>query len=131
MSIDELIKKATIDFPRALNLEEAEKLINHLAENLPARIDYTITSNKMIIVDPGEEIFKQEGTVKITANITHSTKPNAFDSCEFNPHGQDSSKLSSMKFQLTPGWELSDYRPEVQQLWEDVRKVVTYYLAFK
>ncbi|MFH1918033.1 MAG: hypothetical protein ABIJ14_02960 [Nanoarchaeota archaeon] len=41
--------------------------------------------------------------------------------------GRDTSLISRIAFQRVPGWDLSDYRSEVRELWDDVRKVVNQY----
>lgn len=128
MSIDEVIEKSTINFPRALALKEAEELIEHLAKKLPANIHYKVSRHKSIgYQEKDERVLKQEGTVNISATVINIKEPMSFDVCEFKPSMKDTSKLSSINFQLIPDYEIHDYRPEVIKLWGDVRKVVEDY----
>ena len=128
MSIDKLIEKTTIEFPRKLSLKGAEGLIDYIAEKLPANIHYNVSYHRSVIPKEEDKGFsKQDGTVNIAATIMDTKKSMAFDTCEFNPSKEDSSNLSSIRFQLVPDWELFDYRPEVILLWDDVRRIVKDY----
>lgn len=132
MPIDELLEKTRIELPRSLTLKEAEKLIYYLAKELPANIHYHTSRYRSIVRSSGEdnrsEILEQDGTVEINANINNLEKPFAFDGFQFTSSGmEDTSKLSVIRFNLVPGWELSEYRPEVIELWDHVRKTVGQY----
>ena len=132
MSIDELLEKTTIKLPRSLTLKEAEKLIYYLAKELPANIHYHTSRHRSIFRSYGEgnrKILEQDGTVKINVNINNIEKPLALDSFQLQASDQDrdTSKLSVIRFNLVPGWELPEYRPEVRELWDKVRGKVGQY----
>ena len=131
MSIDEIVEKTTIELPMPLSLKGAEKLLYYLAEELPANVSYHISHHKSIyrpFRESGRKILKQDGTVEINANINNLEKPFAFDGFQFTSSGmEDTSKLSVIRFNLVPGWELPEYRPEVRELWDQVREKVRQY----
>ena len=136
MTLEEVMEKSRIEFPKAISLKEAEDLLNYLAENLPADIKYHLGQNKSILHGNDEHISQYQGSVNITANIA-CLKIRQFlivsDSCELKSHFQDinqfqdTSKFSEMQFQVIPGYNLAEHRPEIVQLWTEVRTVVTEY----
>jgi len=131
MLIEEILKRSTIELPGSLTLKEAENLIDYLAEKLPAYVDYHISHHKSILHSPGEGVLKQDGTVKISVNVTNLEKPFAFDNFEFRASDQseDTSRLSVIRFQLVNGRKLFEYRPEVRELWDQVREKVGQYFG--
>lgn len=126
MSIEEVIEKTTIELPREIDLETAEELLRYLAGNLSANIHYNVSYFKSILKKDGE-ISEFDGSVSLTANISSYENPTAFDACTFMSSSTDTSKLSIIKFGQVPGWDLSEYRQEVRQLWDDVRETVKQY----
>lgn len=128
MSIEEIIAKTTIELPRSLTLEEAEKLINYIAKELPGNINYNASYYNSVFHGPDNgEISKQKGTANMTAIVNSLGNLAVFDSFQFKPPEEDTSKFSTIRFQIVPDWELSDYRPEVRQLWDEVREIVGQY----
>ncbi len=132
MSIDEIVEKTTIELPMPLSLKGAEKLLYYLAEEMPANLIYQILHRKSIyrpFRESGRKILKQDGTIVISGSISNLEKPFAFDSFQLqaSDEDRDTSKLSVIRFNLVPGWELSEYRPEVIELWGQVRKKVRQY----
>jgi hypothetical protein len=125
--IDEVLKRAEIVFPGHLNLKNAEKLLKHISENLPGDMHYFVeTHNNFIYDEKSGKAVKENGTLKINANLSSSKHPLNFDTVQLEPWSENTSYVSSMKFQLVPGWELSDYH-RVLPLWDDVRSLVEEY----
>ena len=128
MSLQEITEKSTINFARRLNLEEVEKLIYCIAEKLPANINYHISRHKSLYHGEKGAVLKNGGTVVVSGTISSLRNPGAFDSFQTKPSENYISLSSAIAFSMVPGWELEDYRPEVQELWNDVRKIVNKYL---
>ncbi|MEK6879925.1 MAG: hypothetical protein AABY22_09975 [Nanoarchaeota archaeon] len=128
MTIEEVVKKSTIKFPKNMSLNQAESLIVYIAKKLPAIVNYTISQQ---ITDgyytDSKEFFRSKGTAKIRGARNQSTKPFTFDSFTFKHSVRNNSTFSLMQFELTPDWELSEYRPEVRKLWDDIRKIINEY----
>ena len=100
MTIDELTEKSKIEFPRLIDLDEAEKLIDYIAEILPANIDYQKNQHKSIMHSNINDAFiKADGTSKVIATITSLKNPVTFDTCQFNHSSQNRSKLETIQFQ--------------------------------
>jgi len=132
MSLDQILEKTIIKLPRPLSLEETEDLIEYIAGQLPADIQYKISHNKSVINDPeGKGLLKFDGSGGITANIKNH-KSGAYEnfSCEADDLTRDS-KISVIKFTMVPGWKLFDYRKEVVELWHEVGKVIAQYFDLK
>ena len=124
MTIDEIIKKATIEFPRFLNLKEGEELLDYIAEKLPATIRYNASYTGLL--NQGKSSKKYDP--KISGSITSINTPMAFDNFEsFLVLKNDISKIKSLQFILVPDWEIGDYRKEVIQLWGEVRNIIGEY----
>ena len=124
MIIDEVAERAEIVFPGHLNLKNAERLLEYISENLPGNVNYFVENHNNFLYD-GEKgkSVKDRGTLKITASFSKSRDPISFDSAHFEPWSENTSYVSSLKFQLVPDWELSKYS-RVLPLWNDVRKLV-------
>ena len=124
MTIDEVAKRAEIVFPGHLNLKNAEKLLLHISENLPGNVHYVVENHNNFIYDEkNRKSAKDRGTLKITANFSNSKEALSFDTALLEPWSENTSYVSSMKFQLVSDWELSDYS-RVLPLWDDIRKLV-------
>lgn len=124
MTVQEIAERATINFPTPLNKLEAEDLLWKIALNLPAQIDYNISSFNTLQTYEGNK--KIEGTLSIMGNI-HNTKKHVFDYFSTHPDREDTSKIAGISFSLIPGYDFSDYRPGVVELWDDVRKEIEEY----
>ncbi len=129
MSIDEVIEKTTINFSRALTLSQAEKLMFYIAERLPGDVNYSCTYIRSVSAsEPAGPTVRLNGTVNMAGTISSKTLT-AFDSFQCNPDQKNTSKFSAIVFYQVPGWDLYEYREEVRQLWDDVRKLVKEYNA--
>lgn len=129
MSIDKLLlDKTTIKFPKPLNLKGSEKLLKYISEKLPGDVNYTVNYYNHLLYDRERKKFvKSNGTLNITANIISSKEVMAFWDISMLSSDQNLSRLSSIEFAKVPGWDIGDYRPEVQRLWDDMRKIVENY----
>jgi hypothetical protein len=127
MAIDEVMNRATINFPGHLNLKNAERLLQYISENLPGNVHYFIENHNNFLYDREKrKSVKDRGTLKMSANFLDSKVALCFDTAQLEPWSKNTSYVSSMKFQVVPGWELSDYG-RVFPLWDDVRKLVGEY----
>lgn len=129
MTIDEIAEKSTITFPRSVDLKEAEGLLMYVAMTLPAHVHYNVHYFRSISSLDGESFGVQDGTLKIIASVHSLKNPMAFDTFHIDSSTEDPSRLELIGFQMVPGWELSDYRPEIRQLWGDTRRIVQGYFA--
>lgn len=131
MAIDEVLKKATIKFPRAIGIENARELILYISEKLPGRINFSAKQYYSAGDNEEEKKFKIEnGTLEISGNIIPSKNPMEFDTFQLKPWEEDTSYVSSLEFQLVPDWEIRDYH-RVEPLWNNVRKIVDDYFREK
>ncbi|MBU1199895.1 MAG: hypothetical protein KKF46_02960 [Nanoarchaeota archaeon] len=128
MTIEKIIEKATINFPKPLCLKATEELLKYIAESISANINYHAgyfnnLNNKEGIVT------SDMGTINITGTITRLSNPIAFDSFEIFPYRNDTTKADKMQFTMVPAWDLTDYQEQNLELWEDVRTVVDKYFS--
>jgi len=129
MPIDNLLlEKTTIKFPKPLNLKGSEKLLEYISKKLPGDVNYTVNYYSHFLYNKErKKSLKSNGTIGITANIISSKEAMAFWDTSMLSSNENLSRLSSMEFSKVPGWDIADYRPEVQGLWDDVRKIVEDY----
>jgi len=130
MSIEKVIEKATINFPRPLSLQETERVLEHVAKELPATITYHISAHKSLYHEAGS-VAKNDGTIRIRGSISNLQKPMTFDSFRSEPHRRETNFIASISFNLILGYDLEDYGPEVLKLWDDVRRVINQYFKNK
>ena len=81
-SIDELIKKSTIEFEKPINLKEAKDLMKYLANELPALLTYTKEETKTLYgldgageAEPKTTTISFSGTIATAVSYTHLTLP--------------------------------------------------------
>ena len=129
MTVKEVIcisdEQTRIDFPRGLGLHEAENLVVHLERDLPVFVDYTAYYSRK-----GESLEENKGNIGMTGTII-SKKDNSISS-RFYLDSQKNRRfeLSGLKFIRTYD-KISDYKPEVLQLWNDVRKSIDDFFKYK
>ena len=121
MSIEEVIKKINIPFPKPQSLEQVEELLRYITMNLPATIRCHFQYNTYFSKGKDSKLLEDNGSVNIIASIVDTEKTMAIGTLESRPYSQDSSYISALAFQMVPGWDISDYRPEVLNLWDEVR----------
>lgn len=132
MTLEEVIKKSRIVLPKNINTYEAEKIIKYLAKKLPAEINYEISCSKFLNYDKDFRFNTKTSSTKINGRIDYlNSIPLGSDNFEFEKSQKDMLKFKTIQFQIVPGWELSDYRPEIKQLWDKTREVVNNYFLKK
>ena len=125
--LEEVIKRTTINFPKPLNLKQSEKLFDYISRNLPANLNYTVeVHNDTYYNSEKKKALKSKGPVKITGTISNAKKVMSFDSFRTENKGEDYTHLYSIKFNHLFS-NLSEYRPEVIGLWDDVRNLTEKY----
>ena len=127
MTIDEVISEAEIQFPTLLSRKEAEELLMYIAVKLPGSVHYRTHYSRFVDPNDCSELQIEGRALKINGDISRVGSPMAFDTFYIEPSEEDTSKLEIMKFQLVPGWELGDYRPEIRGLWNDTRRLIDAY----
>jgi hypothetical protein len=131
MSIDEITKRSTIEFPRPLDLEETESLMEYIAKSMPANVAYEKSSHvEMYHVDnvAAFAVFREQGSVALGGTIT-TLACAEFDSFSCTPSLEDCTKIDKMRFNTIPGYTLEEHRKEVVRLWDSVRHTVLEYFS--
>lgn len=127
-TLDEVTERSTVEFPKLINLREAEDLLKYIARNSKVDIHYNKSTNVRLLPAKHEDMMMRKaycdninGTIysleRLMTNEDFVMKPNSSDDYEFK----------DLKFFNTPGWELSEYRKEAVQLWDDVKRVALEY----
>lgn len=131
---NKIAKRSTIRFPEPISLEETEKLIGYVCENLPGRANYHagyhMSTGKSLT--ERDQFYSQRGTVDLAGMISRHDGT-AFDgfNCAISREG-DTSKFEALVFQTTPGYDSeSEYGEGTLELWDDVRNFVQKYFGDK
>ncbi len=130
MGVEEVTKRATINLPKAITLEEAEELLEYLARELPGIISYRLERN-MTLYHDDSEIIKSMGSVSLSGNIRSFKEHGNFDSFEGKPSEYHYSMIDTIGFFVVPGFDLTDYRQGAIGLWDDVRTLISRYFEQK
>ena len=125
MSIETILEANIIEFERELELEQVEDLLYCMAESLPANIRYTKEESVAFHQDQQDRSITGK---KLRGSMTGRREPYASGAFECI-NGADSLNFKSIRFSTTPGHSLSEYRPEVVQLWRDVRTQIELYFS--
>ena len=72
------------------------------------------------------EVKEDYSTPSVEGNI-HDLKTHAFDCFSSQTCEWDYTRISALRFTLVPGWDENEYRPEIRQLWADVRRIAQEY----
>ena len=154
MSLDELTRRATITFPILATSEDVERLFGYLRKEEGFIIDYTLIFQKKMGREEGGHLgvpeaadnfnVREAAIVKVCElNGTFTLPPSNFvgisqgrsASWDFHCSQQmgldETPYFSGLKFFMTPGWDLGEYRPEVIGLWDIVRELAKKYFALR
>lgn len=94
---------------------------------MPGEVAYTESLGNSLNYDPIFQRFtERRGPASAKGTIRRLTRF-ARDGFSTEPSERDSAKIARIKFSLIPGYNIAEYRPEVLQLWKDVRACVTEY----
>ncbi|MBN2142055.1 hypothetical protein JW711_01875 [Candidatus Woesearchaeota archaeon] len=124
--LDERMEPATIRFPRSVELKEAEAVLVYVAQNMPAEVNYKASYYAVSRRDKDLEVRIELGSAQIGGTIHKEGR--AFDTFESYLHSFNG-LIAGFRFNLIPGYELSEHRPEVRQLWDETRNVALRYFS--
>jgi hypothetical protein len=125
MSVDDVIKRATIQLRIPLDSKRTEKLLLYIAKELPVDITYVFSQHRGFL-HTSNQVLSDLGTLKIFGSISCINHRTAFDSFETIP-AHDTTLTSALRFFAIPGYELYEYPTERVCLWDDVRRIVENY----
>ncbi|MFH1359361.1 MAG: hypothetical protein ABIH37_05725 [archaeon] len=127
MNEDKALEKTRIPFPRAIDLDEAHKLLRHLATNLHASIHYSAGYKGNVCVPEGcSDSIDDRGSISLDLMVSRIS-PFAVDSLSFVLGSDDFRKFAGLQFQATPGFDTCDYTQGNITLWDDTKKHVQEY----
>ena len=131
MQLEEKVKKTRIIFPQAISSEETEELFDYIAKKLPAHISYNMNYSKAIIYQGKGSLWKHVNSIDMEGNIkTLDRKTDVlFDIIQ--PTGEYTKTIHLAFRSLVIDRELTEEKPETQQLWDKVRETVKQYFEEK
>ncbi len=131
MSLEnEVDKESIILLPRFISPGRAEKFLYYLVRKLPANISYNFPYD-ISLTHTGLPGFKKLKKWQNTKRIEVRLHISEGLSTDFNiePADRDSQRLGSIKFNTKADDKLSDYQPEVINLWHEVRRLTDRYFG--
>lgn len=123
MAEQDLIERAIVNFPRAVDFKEMKGLLKYISHRLPANIHYVTSTH----TDLAPSAKADNGSFKIGGTIRQADDPISADSFETVSRDRDYRKVSGIRFSVIPGYEEAEYNPEVLKLWENTRSLVDIY----
>ena len=136
MTLDEIMERATISFPRPLQAEQVRELFAYFWTVGAVEVSYEIGTgerigNRFKNYITSERAGQKAVPTSVSVNGTvHDTNGPTFDRFEGEQEliGEESKPyISKIQFQLVHGWKLHEYRTEVLQLWDKTRELVGKY----
>ena len=128
MSVNELIERTTINFPRDISLDEARELLTYLAKNLPARMQYGKSQDFIIDSDEEGSVREIPGTISLGGLMT-STDPDSLanEGFRFTHSDRDVTRAGEFRFSPIPGYDLEEHTPHSIKFWDDTREKIEEY----
>jgi hypothetical protein len=133
-AIEDILERATIKFPNPLGLADTERLLLCISEGVKGKVNYGLRTPKSFVYN--EEKGKSEVDVRkniIGEIIIRGSKNPIGEAVSILPSEDLADerfiKYSSMRFSIIPGYDVSEYRKETVQLWDDVRSIVEKYFS--
>jgi hypothetical protein len=125
MTLEEVMERITIEFPEHIPLNQMIELLDYICDTMPAGVSYQV---HYFAQKQGKE-KRSRGSGSIAGQIRHNEKLASFDCFETVQSDKDYTLVGGMRFAMIPDYELSEYRPEAIQLWDDIRERVDYYFS--
>jgi hypothetical protein len=129
MTLDEILKRATIPFPEPLEIEGIDRFIEHLAHYLQARINYSVKKDGNANALRGGVYLTETTSISLEGTITTSDASDSFSSGR--DIAQSRLQIHQLQFSIIPGYQLQEYRPATIVLWDRTREVVNNYFEQK
>ncbi len=131
MTLEDVLAKSEIIFPRFLNLDEMNGLLEYYNTKGKIAVRYQLTMQHDLGIplppskteDPLD--LRNFYLLTLSGRITSLQDHYALDS--FEVLGQHEQGIKGLRFQLIPGYELNEYRPEVVALWNKVKTLTEKY----
>jgi len=123
MGIEDVIERRTIEFPRPLGVADTEKLLIDVAQALSYRLRWHVDQQKTVgdYIDVNKYSIEL-GSASVSGSYAVRGKATESFRCEAD---QEGTQFAGIRFELVPGWRLSEYRPEAVAIWDAVREQVT------
>ncbi len=129
--IEEILNKAKITFSNPLSFADTERLLFCISEGIQGEVHYSLDWPKSFVYDEtGKKSKIKEGEKRTIGEITiKENKTPVLEIAKVIPYDGESSQFSSMVFNIDSRLNLSDYKKETLQLWNDVRGIVEKYFS--
>lgn len=132
-TMQEIIEKANIEFPKPISVSDAEVLFMQIAKELPVRVDYAICRCSSSTIYPKCVRIVKNTEETISGRVT-SCDPNFIVSDSFGTNlnyssPPDDGLVRRILFDVDVGSvrDPSQFGSETLKLWDNVRKVVEQY----
>ena len=136
MTIDDVVAKATINFPSPLSEEQMRALLGYLWKNGNLEVNYKLeigerTGNRFDTLVPHDQAVVTSLGVSGTIFDTQTHAFDTFNGEQIIAPRDDKPYIANLKFFIVPGWDLQEYRPEVLRLWDRTRTLTEQYFGEK
>ena len=130
-----VLERATINFPRNLDIGELTKLFAFVHEKGNLEIKYNLILERTWFYDHESKVSKYgERPKDVSGNIntiilnTTGSTPFTAESFSCNRNYNDDGKIySNLSFNTIPGYDIEEHKKETVELWDNVKKIVEEY----
>ncbi|MEX2017001.1 MAG: hypothetical protein WD876_00840 [Candidatus Pacearchaeota archaeon] len=127
MSLNDVLLNSIIPFPWTLTLKQVEDLTDHVGKIVKGLVKYDIAYSRKAGYEAGIAGFLRKKQTSSEGSITLPFPPFTYGNFNFIHHKKDSLRIRGIQFQTQSDKKLSDYKPEIVQLWDDVRTAINSY----
>jgi hypothetical protein len=126
--IEDILQRTTIVFPVPIDFIKAEELLFYISEGIHGKVNYSIDCPISLVYNEKKEKSKIILRSRALGGVfIRSNKSVTSEFAKLITSDTESSKYSAIRFDPIIGYTVSEHRPEVVKLWDDVRSVVEEY----
>jgi hypothetical protein len=126
--MEDILKRTIITFPTSIGFVDTEKLLFHISEGIQGEVEYSVDCPKSFAYNEKEKKSKITLRDRALGGVfIRSNKSVTSEFVKLITSDTESTKYSAMRFDPIIGYSVSEHRPEVVKLWDDVRSVVEVY----
>lgn len=127
MEEQDVYKRARINFPRRVCLDEAMGLLMHIVESLDARVSYLKTENGNVILDEKSKETRIDSGSILLDGLMSSRKSRTVEGFAFYLDEGDYRSFAGLQFNPIVGYSLDEYDPDSIKFWDGARKCIKKY----
>jgi hypothetical protein len=128
MELNDVFARPTITFPEIISFAGVEGLLIYISEHLKVDVHYSLDTPKSFIYDDNDKKSKLVLKDRVMGDILiKDRKNNSLYSVKLGSQKENSLEFSFMRFDMENGGNISNYKKETLEFWDDIRDIVNDY----